>query len=179
RMLNIRRLVPSACRLEASLSRPSRSTTIIFPRSATVPRDVVSTRPLSLSATVWKKQKEIIDRDAEEEDDDGLPQDYKKKTLKVGSRRLDTFVAKSAGVPSSQAEKLVLSGRVRVNDEKTSKKAYNVQQGDAVDIWQEVCEDNADFAYAIRTEVKSYDVTNTGYDIHVHSWKRFLVDNWR
>ncbi|GMT00351.1 hypothetical protein PENTCL1PPCAC_22525, partial [Pristionchus entomophagus] len=176
RMLSLRQLIPCAYRFEASLSRLSPLYTVL-PTRTTVSL-AISTRPFSVSTTVWKK-KESIDKDEEEEDDDGLPQDYKKKTLKIGSRRLDTFVAKSAGVPSSQAEKLVLSGKVRVNDEKTCKKAYNVQNGDAVDIWQKVCADNNELAYAIRVEVKDYEVTSAGYDIHVHSWNKFLVDNWR
>ncbi|KAF8365466.1 hypothetical protein PRIPAC_83295 [Pristionchus pacificus] len=176
-MFNIRRVIPTICRFETSLSRLSSFSTVL-PSRTTVPFQFVS-RPISTSTTVWKK-KEVIDKEEEnDEDDDGLPKDYNKKTIKIGSRRLDTFVAKSAGVPSSQAEKLVLSGKVRVNEEKTSKKAYNVQKGDSIDIWQEVCEDNAELAYAIRVEVKDYEVTSAGYDIHVHSWKKFLVDNWR
>ncbi|GMR53254.1 hypothetical protein PMAYCL1PPCAC_23449, partial [Pristionchus mayeri] len=176
RMLNLRRLIPTAIRFEASFSSlPLFST--VYPSRTTV-RHQVGTRPFSLSSAVWKK-KEVIEKKEVERGDDGLPKDYKLTTFKVGSRRLDTVVAKSAGVSSSQAEKLVLSGKVRVNDEKTTKKSHNLHKGDSIDIWQKVCEDNSEFAYAIRTEIKDYEVTDAGYDIHVHIWKKFLVDNWR
>lgn len=115
RMFNIRRVIPTICRFETSLSRLSSFSTVL-PSRTTVPFQFVS-RPISTSTTVWKK-KEVIDKEEEnDEDDDGLPKDYNKKTIKVlkrfklifyiwvffqiGSRRLDTFVAKSAGVPSS------------------------------------------------------------------------------
>ncbi|KAK6049484.1 S4 domain protein [Cooperia oncophora] len=57
--------------------------------------------------------------------DDGLPKDYKLKTLKAGSRRLDTFVNRASG-KEQQVEKLILGGRVRVNEDVHTKKSYNV-----------------------------------------------------
>ncbi|VDO97668.1 unnamed protein product [Heligmosomoides polygyrus] len=55
--------------------------------------------------------------------DDGLPKDYKLKTLKAGSRRLDTFVNRASGKSSAQVEKLILGGRVRINEDVQTKKS--------------------------------------------------------
>lgn len=80
-MFNIRRVIPTVCRFETSLSRLAPLSTVL-PSRTTVPFQIVS-RPISTSTTVWKK-KEVIDKEEEnDEDDDGLPKDYKKKTIKV------------------------------------------------------------------------------------------------
>ncbi|KHN72619.1 hypothetical protein Tcan_00222 [Toxocara canis] len=111
--------------------------------------------------------------------DDGLPKDYKLKTLKTGSRRLDTIVNRATGKSSSQVEKLILSGKVLVNEVVVTKKAYNVQKADVVDVWNCAFEENADLALVDRVQIVDYALTASGYDIHVKSWKKFLVENWR
>ncbi|KIH66893.1 hypothetical protein ANCDUO_02778 [Ancylostoma duodenale] len=105
---------------------------------------------------------------SQELSDDGLPKDYKLKTLKAGSRRLDT-----------QVEKLILGGRVRVNEDVHTKKSYNVQKEDTIDVWIGPCSENKQLADVERYEIVDYEVTEKGYDIQVKSWKKFLVDNWR
>lgn len=87
RMFNIRRLLPTVSLFERSLSRLVPISTVL-PTRCTVLHQIV-TRPISVSTTVFKK-KEIIDREEKDEDDDGLPQDYKKKTIKV-LKRWDIF----------------------------------------------------------------------------------------
>lgn len=82
-MFNIRRLLPTVSLFERSLSRLVPISTVL-PTRCTVLHQIV-TRPISVSTTVFKK-KEIIDREEKDEDDDGLPQDYKKKTIKVLKR---------------------------------------------------------------------------------------------
>ncbi|VDM83222.1 unnamed protein product [Strongylus vulgaris] len=111
--------------------------------------------------------------------DDGLPKDYKLKTIKAGSRRLDTFVNRASGKSSSQVEKLILGGRVRVNEEPLTKKAYNIQKDDCIDVWIGPCADNKSLADVERYEIVDYEVTDKGYEIEIKSWKKFLVDNWR
>ncbi|KAL6730294.1 hypothetical protein Aduo_001277 [Ancylostoma duodenale] len=116
---------------------------------------------------------------SQELSDDGLPKDYKLKTLKAGSRRLDTFVNRASGKSSSQVEKLILGGRVRVNEDVHTKKSYNVQKEDTIDVWIGPCSENKQLADVERYEIVDYEVTEKGYDIQVKSWKKFLVDNWR
>uniref|UniRef100_A0A9J2P0B5 RNA-binding S4 domain-containing protein n=1 Tax=Ascaris lumbricoides TaxID=6252 RepID=A0A9J2P0B5_ASCLU len=111
--------------------------------------------------------------------DDGLPKDYKLKTLKTGSRRLDTVINRAIGKSSSQVEKLVLSGKVLVNESAVTKKAYNVQKADVIDVWNGPFEENAELAVVDRIEVMDYALTTIGYDIHVKTWKKFLVSNWK
>ncbi|KAJ1358665.1 hypothetical protein KIN20_017148 [Parelaphostrongylus tenuis] len=111
--------------------------------------------------------------------DDGLPKDYKLKSLKAGSRRLDTFLNRASGMSSSQTSKLILGGRVRVNEEVLTKRSYNVQKEDSIDVWIGPCQENSNFAEIERYEVVDYDVTDSGYDIQIKSWKKFLVENWR
>ncbi|XGW20717.1 hypothetical protein V3C99_004033, partial [Haemonchus contortus] len=120
----------------------------------------------------------IVSR-SQELGDDGLPKDYKVKTLKAGSRRLDTFVNRASGKSSSQVEKLILGGRVRVNEDVHTKKSYNVQKDDCVDVWIGPYPENSDLAEVERYEVTNYEITEKGYDIHIKSWKKFLVENWR
>ncbi|KAK6728774.1 hypothetical protein RB195_006056 [Necator americanus] len=126
-------------------------------------------RAFRASAQIW----------SQEVGDDGLPKDYKVKTLKAGSRRLDTFVNRASGKSSSQVEKLILGGRVRVNEEVHTKKSYNVQKEDCIDVWIGSCPENKGLADVERYEIIDYEVTEKGYDIQIKSWKKFLVDNWR
>ncbi|VDO66748.1 unnamed protein product [Haemonchus placei] len=106
--------------------------------------------------------------------DDGLPKDYKIKTLKAGSRRLDTFVNRASGKSSSQVEKLILGGRVRVNEDVHTKKSYNVCRYAFISTSFRLS-----YTVLIFFQVTNYEVTEKGYDIHIKSWKKFLVENWR
>ncbi|EYC43567.1 hypothetical protein Y032_0489g2367 [Ancylostoma ceylanicum] len=83
---------------------------------------------------------------SQEVGDDGLPKDYKLKTLKEGSRRLDTFANRASGKSSSQVDKLILGGRVRVNEDVHTKKSYDVQKEDTIDVWIGPCSDNKESA---------------------------------
>ncbi|EYC18116.1 hypothetical protein Y032_0028g1685 [Ancylostoma ceylanicum] len=116
---------------------------------------------------------------SQEVGDDGLPKDYKLKTLKAGSRRLDTFVNRASGKSSSQVEKLILGGKVRVNEDVHTKKSYNVQKENTIDVLIAPCPENKELADVERYEIVDYEVTEKGYDIQIKSWKKFLVDNWR
>ncbi|CAI4230246.1 unnamed protein product [Auanema sp. JU1783] len=131
---------------------------------------VVSLRLISRSSFLYSRG---------EVDDDGLPKDYKLKKLRAGSRRLDTFVNRATGKSSSQVEKLVTGGRVRLNDEVCTKKSYNVQREDVIDVWSGPFPENKELAEVERTEIVDYEVTDKGYDFTVKSWKKFIVDNWR
>ncbi|CAD6184351.1 unnamed protein product [Caenorhabditis auriculariae] len=111
---------------------------------------------------------------AVEFDEDGLPKDYKAKTLKAGSRRLDTFLNRATGKSSSQIEKLIMGGKVRVNEEVHTKKAYNVQKKDIVDVWNKAYQENAVLAHVERTEIVDYEVTEQGYSFQVKSWRNFF-----
>lgn len=111
--------------------------------------------------------------------DDGLPKDYKLKTLKAGSRRLDTFVNRASGKSSAQVEKLILGGRVRINEDVQTKKSTVVQKDDSIDVWIGPYPENSALAEVERYEVVNYDITEAGYDIQIKSWKKFLVENWR
>uniref|UniRef100_A0A914Q2J8 RNA-binding S4 domain-containing protein n=1 Tax=Panagrolaimus davidi TaxID=227884 RepID=A0A914Q2J8_9BILA len=63
--------------------------------------------------------------EAEEIVDDGLPKDYKHRSFKLTSRRLDTILNRTSGKSSAEVEKMILSGCVRINDQIEKKKAYN------------------------------------------------------
>ncbi|CAJ0577591.1 unnamed protein product, partial [Mesorhabditis spiculigera] len=96
-----------------------------------------------------------------------------------GTRRLDTLVNRTSGKSSSQVEKLIMTGKVRVNEDSVTKKSYNVQKGDIVDIWGKAHDENSALALVDRAEVVDYEVTANGYDITIKHWRNFLVDNWR
>ncbi|CAI5443255.1 unnamed protein product [Caenorhabditis angaria] len=74
---------------------------------------------------------------------------------------------------------MILQGKVRVNDEVYTKKAYNVCQEDVVEVWKNAYAENSSLAQVERTEIVSYEVTEQGYNFEVKSWKSFLSDNWR
>ncbi|EGT31376.1 hypothetical protein CAEBREN_01663 [Caenorhabditis brenneri] len=138
-------------------------------------------RTLSTTSALLKdnnNKKSTSPRDVEF-GDDGLPKDYKLKTLRAGSRRLDTFVNRATGQSSSEVVKLIMQGKVRVNDEVYTKKAYNICQEDVIEVWKSPFADNHSLANVERTEIVSYEVTEQGYNIEVKSWKNFLSDNWR
>nr|CDP96610.1 Bm2809, isoform b [Brugia malayi] len=79
--------------------------------------------------------------------DDGLPKDYRLQVFKVSSRRLDSIVSRAVGQGRGQAEKLILTGKVQINEEDIPKKAaYYVQQNDIIDIWKQPVEGNTKFA---------------------------------
>ncbi|CAB54199.2 RNA-binding S4 domain-containing protein [Caenorhabditis elegans] len=142
----------------------------------------ISRRTLTTTSALFNKKKPTSSsRGGSHVDvgDDGLPKDYKLKTLRAGSRRLDTFVNRATGQSSSEVVKLIMQGKVRVNEEVYTKKAYNVCQEDVVEIWKSPFADNAALANVERTEIVSYEVTEQGYNIEVKSWKNFLSDNWR
>ncbi|TKR95362.1 hypothetical protein L596_009542 [Steinernema carpocapsae] len=119
------------------------------------------------------------EEDDDEEIDDGLPKDYKEKMLKTPSRRLDSLLNRATGDSNSQVEKHILQGKVRVNDEAVTKKSYNIQKHDEIDVWKATYEDNADLATVNRIEVVDYKVTEAGYEVRVKLWKNMLVENWR
>uniref|UniRef100_A0A0R3RIR3 S4 RNA-binding domain-containing protein n=1 Tax=Elaeophora elaphi TaxID=1147741 RepID=A0A0R3RIR3_9BILA len=112
--------------------------------------------------------------------DDGLPKDYRLQIFKVNSRRLDSIICKAIGKGRAQAEKLILTGKVQINEENMPKKAaYYVQESDIIDIWKQPVEGNAKFAEVHRIEIINYALTEQGYDINLKSWKNFYVQNWR
>ncbi|MFH4975156.1 hypothetical protein AB6A40_001865 [Gnathostoma spinigerum] len=111
--------------------------------------------------------------------DDGLPKDYKLREVKCGSRRLDTVLNRSIKQSSSQVEKLILSGKVRVNEEEIRKKAYNVEPRDVIEVWNEPYVENSQLALTDRLEILDYTVTPNGYHISIRAWKKFLTDNWK
>uniref|UniRef100_A0AC35TPA9 S4 RNA-binding domain-containing protein n=1 Tax=Rhabditophanes sp. KR3021 TaxID=114890 RepID=A0AC35TPA9_9BILA len=120
-----------------------------------------------------KPKKEVIEaitqfneqQEEEDEIDDGLPIDYKVKTFGIGSRRLDTLLNRAAGKSSSETEKLILSGKVRLNGEKANKKAYNVHKNDEIDIFLCPYPDNSELAEILRLNIKDYTLTPNGYAI--------------
>ncbi|VDK67847.1 unnamed protein product [Onchocerca ochengi] len=112
--------------------------------------------------------------------DDGLPKDYRLQVFKVSSRRLDSIVSKATGKGRGQAEKLILTGKVQINEDDIPKKAaYYVQENDIIDIWKQPVEGNIKFAEVHRIEIINYTLTEQGYDINLKSWKNFYVQNWR
>uniref|UniRef100_A0A7E4VB74 S4 domain-containing protein n=1 Tax=Panagrellus redivivus TaxID=6233 RepID=A0A7E4VB74_PANRE len=117
--------------------------------------------------------------DAEELIDDGLPKDYKRKSHKLNSRRLDTLLNRTSGRSSAEVEKMILSGRVRVNDVPVKKKAYNINKRDEIDLWLDAHPDNAALAYVTRVKIVDYVLKQHGYDIDCLLWSKMLVDNWR
>ncbi|CAB3407650.1 unnamed protein product [Caenorhabditis bovis] len=131
-------------------------------------------RNLSSSAILHKEKKKNADYG-----DDGLPIDYKLKRLRAGSRRLDTFVNRATGSSGSDVTKLIMQGKVRVNNEVYTKKSYNVCVDDVIEVWKQSYPENADLAIVDRSEIVNYDITPNGYDFEVKSWKKFISDNWR
>ncbi|VDM96144.1 unnamed protein product [Thelazia callipaeda] len=112
--------------------------------------------------------------------EDGLPKDYRLQVFKVGSRRLDTIISRAVGKGRGQAEKLILTNKVQVNEENVAKKsAYHIQENDVIDIWKQPVEDNMKFAEVQRIEIVNYTLTDSGYDVTLKSWKNFYVHNWR
>ncbi|PAV83385.1 hypothetical protein WR25_16119 [Diploscapter pachys] len=111
--------------------------------------------------------------------DDGLPKDYKVKKWTAGSRRIDTFVNRATGKGSTATEKLILTGKVMVNESIVKKKAYNVCIDDVVDIWEQPVEDNTSLAEVHRIEITNYEVNDKGYTFHAKSWRKFIVPNWK
>ncbi|CAP27853.2 Protein CBG07933 [Caenorhabditis briggsae] len=145
-----------------------------------LPRFARCTRFASTTSALLKEKKSTSSSAKNVEiGDDGLPKDYKLKTLRAGSRRLDTFVNRATGQSSSEVIKLIMQGKVRVNDEVFTKKAYNICQDDVIEVWKSPFADNAALANVERTEIVSYEVTDQGYNFEVKSWKNFLSDNWR
>uniref|UniRef100_A0A915Q0H7 RNA-binding S4 domain-containing protein n=1 Tax=Setaria digitata TaxID=48799 RepID=A0A915Q0H7_9BILA len=111
--------------------------------------------------------------------DDGLPKDYRLHVFKVSSRRLDSVISKAIGKGRGQTEKLILTGKVQINEEDTPKKvAYYVQENDIIDIWKQPVEGNIKLAEVHRVEIINYTLTEQGYDINLKSWKNFYVRNW-
>ncbi|KAE9547581.1 hypothetical protein FO519_009206 [Halicephalobus sp. NKZ332] len=115
----------------------------------------------------------------EEVVDDGLPKDYKRRVLKLGSRRLDTLLNRTSGKSSAEVEKMILTGKVRVNEQVVKKKAYNVMKRDEVDVWIEELEENPNFANIHRVKIIDYVLKQHGYDIDSLIWQKMLVENWR
>ncbi|CAG9533681.1 unnamed protein product [Cercopithifilaria johnstoni] len=112
--------------------------------------------------------------------DDGLPKDYRLQVCKVSSRRLDSIICKAIGQGRGQAEKLILTGKVLINEQDMPKKAaYYVQENDIIDVWKQPVEGNTKFAEVHRIEIINYVLTEQGYDINLKSWKNFYVQNWR
>uniref|UniRef100_A0A1I7Z665 S4 RNA-binding domain-containing protein n=1 Tax=Steinernema glaseri TaxID=37863 RepID=A0A1I7Z665_9BILA len=174
------------------LTLATRSTRLLLESAARRPSAVFATSnrcfvtpSASLLARKQPPKKSAVrfsDEDDEEEEqtlEDGLPKDYKLKTVKLGSRRLDTLVNRAAGKSSSQVEKLILGGKVRVNDDPVTKKSYNVQKHDEIDVWIAPYEENNELAEVLRVEVVDYKITDAGYEILVKTWQKMLVDNWR
>lgn len=56
---------------------------------------------------------------------------------------------------------------------------FQVQKADVIDVWNGPFEENAELAVVDRIEVMDYALTTIGYDIHVKTWKKFLVSNWK
>ncbi|VDK79730.1 unnamed protein product [Litomosoides sigmodontis] len=111
--------------------------------------------------------------------DDGLPKDYRLQVCKVSSRRLDSLISKVVGQGRRHAEKLILTGKVQINDQDIPKKAaHYVQENDVIDIWKQPVEGNTKFAEVHRIEIINYALTEQGYDINLKSWKNFYVQNW-
>uniref|UniRef100_A0A0N5A7D6 Tr-type G domain-containing protein n=1 Tax=Parastrongyloides trichosuri TaxID=131310 RepID=A0A0N5A7D6_PARTI len=117
--------------------------------------------------------------DNSDEVDDGLPKDWKDKNFHLASRRLDTLLNRSLGKSSSEIEKMIFSGKVRVNEEDVLKKSYNVNKGDEIDAFIQVYPENDKLAEISRVVIKDYNIEENGYHIKTKFWKKLLVENWR
>ncbi|CAI2294188.1 unnamed protein product [Caenorhabditis sp. 36 PRJEB53466] len=142
---------------------------------------VCSRRCLSTTSRLLKEVKKTASAKtrtptASEVGEDGLPKDYKLKTLKAGSRRLDTFINRATGQSSSEVIKLIGQGKVRVNDEVYTKKAYNVCHDDVIEVWKSPFAENSALANVERTEIVTYEVTEQGYNIEIKSDETIRVN---
>uniref|UniRef100_A0A0N5CFD7 S4 RNA-binding domain-containing protein n=1 Tax=Strongyloides papillosus TaxID=174720 RepID=A0A0N5CFD7_STREA len=117
--------------------------------------------------------------DEEEEIDDGLPKDYKEKSYHLSSRRIDSLLHRVLGRSNTEVEKMILTGKVRINDERVSKKSYNIDKGDQIDVFLEVYPENDKLANISRVFIKHYEIKENGYHITAKFWKKMLVDNWK
>jgi hypothetical protein len=117
--------------------------------------------------------------EAEEIVDDGLPKDYKHRSFKLTSRRLDTILNRTSGKSSAEVEKMILSGCVKINDQIEKKKAYNVSKRDDIEVWLEPHPENPLLANALRIKILNYVLKQHGYDIECQIWSQQLIENWR
>uniref|UniRef100_A0AC34QQ24 RNA-binding S4 domain-containing protein n=1 Tax=Panagrolaimus sp. JU765 TaxID=591449 RepID=A0AC34QQ24_9BILA len=117
--------------------------------------------------------------EAEEVVDDGLPKDYKRRVLKLGSRRLDTLLNRTSGKSSAEVEKMILTGRVRINEQIVKKKAHNINKKDEIDVWLESLAENPALANVHRVKIVDYVLKQSGYDIDAMIWSKVIVENWK
>uniref|UniRef100_A0A0K0G3W2 S4 RNA-binding domain-containing protein n=1 Tax=Strongyloides venezuelensis TaxID=75913 RepID=A0A0K0G3W2_STRVS len=117
--------------------------------------------------------------DEEEEIDDGLPKDYTEKKFHTTSRRIDSILHRVLGRSNTEVEKMIFTSKVRINDGKINKKAYNVDKGDQIDVFLSTYPDNDRLIYISRIILKHYEIKENGYNITVKFWKKMLVENWK
>ncbi|VDN56695.1 unnamed protein product [Dracunculus medinensis] len=144
----------------------------------------VVTRPLGRYKKKDPRKNDELQEDVDFDEiaetvDDGLPVDYKVKTIKAPNRRLETIVKRVAKKGNAMTDKLIFGGKVRLNEEDTNKKkSYNVEQSDIIDVWESAIEDNPSLSKVCRIEVQQYKLMQNGYDIQVKVWNDMIVDNW-
>uniref|UniRef100_A0A915D9X8 RNA-binding S4 domain-containing protein n=1 Tax=Ditylenchus dipsaci TaxID=166011 RepID=A0A915D9X8_9BILA len=111
--------------------------------------------------------------------DDGLPKDYKVRTLKTESRRLDAVLRKATNSSMSVTEAAILSGCVRINEKVKTKRGTVVEQDDEIDVWESAYEENHDLANVKQIYIHSWTLADDGYQIVVKYWKNLITDNWK
>ncbi|KAH7722033.1 Protein C47B2 protein.9 [Aphelenchoides avenae] len=116
---------------------------------------------------------------AAEEEDDGLPKDYKLRSLQLPTRRVDRVLKRTSNLSSSALEKAFLQSHVRVNEEVVKKKHRFVDEDDEIELWLNPYAENIDLAEVHKVKVKSYTMTDNGYQIEVKTWRSVIVPNWK
>ncbi|KAH7699820.1 Protein C47B2 protein.9, partial [Aphelenchoides avenae] len=76
-------------------------------------------------------------------------------------------------------EKAFLQSHVRVNEEVVKKKHRFVDEDDEIELWLNPYAENIDLAEVHKVKVKSYTMTDNGYQIEVKTWRSVIVPNWK
>ncbi|XP_033095318.1 uncharacterized protein LOC117099906 [Anneissia japonica] len=121
---------------------------------------------------------EYFDTDDDNEDVDALPKGWKDLVQVVPSLRLDTVLSAGLGIARKKVEDAFLSNKLRVNNEKISKKSKMVKAGDVLDIIRDG-EDKKD-GTVMRVIVLKIATEKTSKDrirVKLRRWKKLDLKN--
>ncbi|KAF7638108.1 S4 RNA-binding domain-containing protein [Meloidogyne graminicola] len=104
----------------------------------------------------------------------------KQINLPLLAKRIDQFLAKVLGITRTSLEKTILQGSVRINGEIITKRAYEVDEDDDIEVFIQKLEENDKLAIVQRVLVMECNFdSDKGYHFKTRFWKEYITDNWK
>ena len=121
------------------------------------------------------------DDDTPDEDPEVVEKGYFDSTVNVNSLRVDTVLKTASKVSRAKIEEAFYDSRIRINNERVTKKSVDVAQDDVVDIILGRNMENHDFLDVSRIEIKEIPdlaTSRSRLNLKVRKYSNLTIENY-